>query len=72
MSNIHGAVQRITADKFIAISNFSPTNKGELEVSKRDLINVVTREETGWWFAENKKTGKSGWVPADYLRGKHV
>ena len=53
----------------MAISDFTPENKGELSISKRDLINVVTRAETGWWFAENKKTKKSGWVPADYLRG---
>ncbi|KAG0072126.1 class II myosin [Linnemannia elongata] len=48
-----------------AIYNFVSEDDGEVSFVKDDLMEIVQKDENGWWLA--KKDGKEGWVPSNYL-----
>ncbi|KAF9987090.1 class II myosin [Modicella reniformis] len=50
---------------FKAIYNFESQDAGEISFSKDDIMDVLEKDENGWWLA--KKDGKEGWVPSNYL-----
>ena len=71
MSRIYGNVEQIGEEKYFAISDYTPNNKDELKMKSGDKVKIITKDECGWWFAQNPQSGKLGWVPADYLRGEN-
>lgn len=50
---------------FKAIYNFESEDNGEVSFVKDDLMEILEKDENGWWLA--KKDGKEGWVPSNYL-----
>ena len=48
-----------------AIYNFESEDSGEVSFVKDDVMEVLEKDENGWWLA--KKDGKEGWVPSNYL-----
>ncbi|CAG8462906.1 1750_t:CDS:10 [Ambispora leptoticha] len=50
---------------FKAIYDFNSTDSGELSFVKDDILQIVEKDDNGWWLA--KKDGKQGWVPSNYL-----
>ncbi|KAG0238392.1 class II myosin [Actinomortierella wolfii] len=48
-----------------ALYNFESQDDGEVSFSKDDLMEILEKDENGWWLA--KKDGKEGWVPSNYL-----
>ena len=46
-----------------------PDSETELEIKKGEHVNVIKKDISGWWFAQNED-GSSGWVPANYLEEK--
>ncbi|KAF9293759.1 class II myosin [Mortierella antarctica] len=48
-----------------AIYNFVSEDSGEVSFVKDDLMEILEKDENGWWLA--KKDGKEGWVPSNYL-----
>ena len=45
--------------------------KNEISLTNGLIVNVVTKNDTGWWLVENTTTKKSGWVPAEYITHKY-
>lgn len=45
--------------------DFETSNEGEMAVSAGEQLEVVTKEDNGWWLV--KKAGREGWAPSDYL-----
>ncbi|KAL0094988.1 P-loop containing nucleoside triphosphate hydrolase protein [Phycomyces blakesleeanus] len=50
---------------FKAIYPFKSQEEGEIAFEKEDLLEIVEKDENGWWLA--RKDGKEGWVPSNYL-----
>ncbi|KAF9363359.1 class II myosin [Mortierella sp. NVP85] len=50
---------------FKAVYNFESQDAGEISFVKDDLMEILEKDENGWWLA--KKDGKEGWVPSNYL-----
>ncbi|KAG0365135.1 class II myosin [Gamsiella multidivaricata] len=48
-----------------AVYNFESQDAGEVSFVKDDLMEILEKDENGWWLA--KKDGKEGWVPSNYL-----
>ncbi|KAG0301227.1 class II myosin [Dissophora globulifera] len=48
-----------------AVYNFDSQDDGEVSFVKDDLLEILQKDENGWWLA--KKDGKEGWVPSNYL-----
>ena len=71
IKGVHSKIERIEDDFHKVLEDFSPINPEELKMVKGETINILKKELTGWWFAENKETEEFGWVPANYLIGKH-
>ncbi|KAI8146457.1 P-loop containing nucleoside triphosphate hydrolase protein [Fennellomyces sp. T-0311] len=51
--------------QFKAIYPFQSEEAGEIAFQKDDLLEIVEKDENGWWLA--RKDGKEGWVPSNYL-----
>ncbi|ORZ34063.1 P-loop containing nucleoside triphosphate hydrolase protein [Catenaria anguillulae PL171] len=45
---------------------FQGQDAGELSVEAGEQVEVVTKQDGGWWMAKNAQ-GKEGWVPESYL-----
>jgi hypothetical protein len=69
--DVVGNFEKIEDSLHEVLEDFEPTSTEELKIVRGSVINVLQKETTGWWFAENKETYEFGWVPAGYLKGKH-
>lgn len=54
-----------SAPQYKAIYPFKSQEAGEIEFEKGDLLEIVEKDENGWWMA--RKDGIEGWVPSNYL-----
>merc|ERR1712110_231470 len=50
-----------------AIANVEPQNKHELPLIKDQKVNVIKKELSGWWLAQDPETDEIGWIPADFV-----
>ncbi|KAI1323431.1 P-loop containing nucleoside triphosphate hydrolase protein [Xylariaceae sp. FL0255] len=46
--------------------DFATQNANELSIHAGDMIEIVQKENNGWWLA--KASGKQAWVPAAYVQ----
>jgi uncharacterized protein YgiM (DUF1202 family) len=52
-------------DQYVAISDYKKKNKGEISVTAGMVVEIVEKQDSGWWFANAE--GNQGWVPATFL-----
>ncbi|XP_068600339.1 neutrophil cytosol factor 1 [Brachionichthys hirsutus] len=55
----------IVLDSYRVIADFTKTSKHEINLSTGDLVEIVEKNQNGWWFCQCES--KRGWVPAAYL-----
>ncbi|KAG7516315.1 neutrophil cytosol factor 1 [Solea senegalensis] len=55
----------IILDTYRVIADFAKTSKHEIELRVGDLVEIVEKNQNGWWFCQCD--AKRGWVPASYL-----
>jgi len=60
----HAAVEEPQVDMYRATYAFEG-QEGEISLSKGDVVEVVEKEDNGWWLV--KKNGREGWTPSSYL-----
>nr|XP_057943143.1 neutrophil cytosol factor 1 isoform X2 [Doryrhamphus excisus] len=55
----------IILDTYRVIADFVKTSKHELNLYTGDLVEIVEKNQNGWWFCQCDT--KRGWAPASYL-----
>uniref|UniRef100_A0A8D0GGX9 Neutrophil cytosolic factor 1 n=1 Tax=Sphenodon punctatus TaxID=8508 RepID=A0A8D0GGX9_SPHPU len=55
----------IILQTYRAISDYEKNSSSEMSLKTGDMLDVVEKNESGWWFCQLKN--KRGWVPAAYL-----
>ncbi|XP_019952559.2 neutrophil cytosol factor 1 isoform X2 [Paralichthys olivaceus] len=55
----------IILDTYRVIADFAKTSKYEIELRNGDLVEIVDKNQNGWWFCQCDT--KRGWAPASYL-----
>uniref|UniRef100_A0A4W6F9K1 Neutrophil cytosolic factor 1 n=1 Tax=Lates calcarifer TaxID=8187 RepID=A0A4W6F9K1_LATCA len=55
----------IILDSYRVIADFTKTSKHEINLHTGDLVEIVEKNQNGWWFCQCEF--KRGWVPASYL-----
>lgn len=55
----------IVLDTYRVIADFTKTSKHEINLHAGDLVEIVEKNQNGWWFCQLES--KHGWVPASYL-----
>ncbi|GAB5582823.1 neutrophil cytosol factor 1 isoform X1 [Prionailurus iriomotensis] len=55
----------IILQTYRAIADFEKSSGSQMALATGDVVDVVEKSETGWWFCQMKT--KRGWVPASYL-----
>ncbi|XP_068436442.1 neutrophil cytosol factor 1 isoform X2 [Clinocottus analis] len=55
----------IILDTYRVIADFDKTSKHEIDLRTGDLVEIVEKNQNGWWFCQGES--KRGWVPASYL-----
>ncbi|NXI51244.1 NCF1 factor, partial [Chloroceryle aenea] len=55
----------IVLQTYRAIADYEKSSKSEMALKAGDMVDVVEKSESGWWFCQLKN--KRGWVPAAYL-----
>ncbi|XP_077596896.1 neutrophil cytosol factor 1 isoform X2 [Stigmatopora nigra] len=64
-NNISEISGPIILDTYRVIADFTKTSKHELNLHTDDLVEIVEKNQNGWWFCQCET--KRGWVPATYL-----
>ncbi|CAH1802365.1 unnamed protein product [Owenia fusiformis] len=55
----------MSLDPYRAISDYKAADKSGVSFSEGQLVDVVEKNPTGWWFVQVDE--KQGWAPASYL-----
>uniref|UniRef100_A0A8C3ACD0 Neutrophil cytosolic factor 1 n=1 Tax=Cyclopterus lumpus TaxID=8103 RepID=A0A8C3ACD0_CYCLU len=55
----------ILLDTYRVIADFTKTSKHEIDLHTGDLVEIVEKNQNGWWFCQGES--KRGWIPASYL-----
>lgn len=55
----------IILQTYRAIADYDKSSASEMAVATGDVVEVVEKSESGWWFCQMK--AKRGWVPASFL-----
>ncbi|XP_033503849.1 neutrophil cytosol factor 1 [Epinephelus lanceolatus] len=55
----------IILDTYRVVADFAKTSKHEIDLHTGDLVEIVEKNQNGWWFCQCES--KRGWVPASYL-----
>uniref|UniRef100_G3QCC0 Neutrophil cytosolic factor 1 n=2 Tax=Gasterosteus aculeatus aculeatus TaxID=481459 RepID=G3QCC0_GASAC len=55
----------IILDTYRVIADFEKTSKHEINLQTGDLVEIVEKNQNGWWFCQYES--KRGWIPASYL-----
>lgn len=55
----------IILDTYRVVADFQKTSKHEINLHTDDLVEIVEKNQNGWWFCQCES--KRGWVPASYL-----
>ncbi|XP_070598617.1 neutrophil cytosol factor 1 [Erythrolamprus reginae] len=55
----------IILQTYRVISDYEKKSSTEMALTVDDIVDVVEKSESGWWFCQQKN--KRGWVPAAYL-----
>uniref|UniRef100_A0A1A7WLU3 Neutrophil cytosolic factor 1 n=2 Tax=Iconisemion striatum TaxID=60296 RepID=A0A1A7WLU3_9TELE len=55
----------IILDTYRVVADFEKTSKYEIALHTGDFVEIVEKNENGWWFCQCES--KRGWVPATYL-----
>ncbi|XP_075051098.1 neutrophil cytosol factor 1 [Mixophyes fleayi] len=63
--NVSDITGPIILQSYRAIADYEKSSKTELTVKSDDVVDVVEKNENGWWFCQMRN--KRGWVPAAYL-----
>ncbi|KPV76242.1 uncharacterized protein RHOBADRAFT_34869 [Rhodotorula graminis WP1] len=53
-------------EKYKALFTFETDQPGELALTKDEQLEVVTKDDGGWWLV--KRGSQEGWVPSNYLQ----
>ncbi|BGP30876.1 class II myosin [Rhodotorula toruloides] len=53
-------------EHYKALFTFETDQPGELPLKKDDILEVVTKDDGGWWLI--KKGSQEGWAPSNYLQ----
>ncbi|XP_028839306.1 neutrophil cytosol factor 1 isoform X2 [Denticeps clupeoides] len=55
----------IMLDSYRVVANYCKGSKYELDLKAGDLVDIVEKSTSGWWFCQRES--HQGWVPAAYL-----
>ncbi|XP_070773212.1 neutrophil cytosol factor 1 [Enoplosus armatus] len=55
----------IILDTYRVIADFTKTSKHEINLHTGDLVEIVEKNQNGWWFCQCES--KRGWIPSSYL-----
>ncbi|MED6281493.1 hypothetical protein CHARACLAT_022175 [Characodon lateralis] len=55
----------IILDTYRVTADFEKTSKHEINLHTGDLVEIVEKNQNGWWFCQCES--KRGWVPSSYL-----
>uniref|UniRef100_A0AAQ5ZDC1 Neutrophil cytosolic factor 1 n=1 Tax=Amphiprion ocellaris TaxID=80972 RepID=A0AAQ5ZDC1_AMPOC len=55
----------IILDTYRVVADFEKTSKHEINLHTGDLVEIVEKNQNGWWFCQLES--KRGWIPASYL-----
>lgn len=64
--------QSIPNRTFVCIKSFKPTQPGELELKKGDIIELLSVGEKGFWEGRKNSNNSEGWFPSDCVQEFHT
>ena len=57
----------VTHPTYVAIYDYESRTDEDLGFKRNDLFCIINTDDTDWWFARSKKTGKEGYIPSNYI-----
>ncbi|KAM5272278.1 SH3 and PX domain-containing protein 2A isoform 2-T2 [Ctenodactylus gundi] len=56
-------------EQYVVVSNYKKQENSELSLQAGELVDVIEKNESGWWFVSTSE--EQGWVPATYLEAQN-
>ncbi|XP_043910068.1 neutrophil cytosol factor 1 [Protopterus annectens] len=63
--NVSEITGPVILQTYRVIAPYKKNSKYELELKAGDMVDIVEKNENGWWFCQLEN--KRGWIPASYL-----
>ncbi|RSL52771.1 Myosin-1 [Fusarium duplospermum] len=48
--------------------DFAAQRANELSIHTNEIVEIVQKDENGWWLAKNQQTEQRAWIPAAYVQ----
>ena len=56
----------------VAINNYEPRADDDVPFQKGDVLEVIEKkDDSDWWYAENRNNGSKGYIPRLYVAQLH-
>ncbi|KIH47419.1 SH3 domain protein [Ancylostoma duodenale] len=52
---------------FIALFDYEARTDDDLSFKKDEVLEILNDMQGDWWFARHKATGKTGYIPSNYV-----
>ncbi|CAI5439342.1 unnamed protein product [Caenorhabditis angaria] len=52
---------------FIALFQYDARTDDDLSFKKDDILEILNDTQGDWWFARHKATGRTGYIPSNYV-----
>lgn len=59
-------------DIYIVNNSWGPSDDNQIPLKQGDEINVILKDESGWWWGKNLNTGVEGYFPGSFVMKKQV
>lgn len=59
--------QQQAANVFVALYDYEARTAEDLSFTKGELLQVVDNEDGDWWKARSLQTGRTGYIPSNYV-----
>ena len=59
-------------DFVVAIYSYESRCDDDVSFQREDILEVIEkRDDSDWWYAENRKSGTKGYIPCPYVAQLH-
>uniref|UniRef100_A0A8R1IGM9 SH3 domain-containing protein n=1 Tax=Caenorhabditis japonica TaxID=281687 RepID=A0A8R1IGM9_CAEJA len=52
---------------FVALFQYDARTDDDLSFKKDDILEILNDTQGDWWFAKHKATGRTGYIPSNYV-----
>ena len=52
---------------YICKYDYDSRTNDDLSFKRGDIMNIISADEGGWWFAHSEQSRENGYIPSNYM-----